>query len=259
MPFRAEEQPGVAPGASGSLHHVGPACYTWARPGTLKRPGPLTQAPFSEAPMPDSDGSTQVRRCLFCDAAMTPKPYEDNYRFRHRTYCGRRCAGTHQRQREVAERAPIKRQLDEARFWSKVDKSSGPDGCWLWTGSRISTGYGNVYYLGSMVLAHRLSLMLSGVDVQPSVFVCHKCDNPPCCNPAHLFLGTNADNVADMISKDRHSRGERNGHAKLSPESVSEIRRLRSDGATEIELSARFGVSRATISDISRRRSWTHI
>lgn len=89
-------------------------------------------------------------------------------------------------------------------FWSRVDQSGGPDACWTWTRRRDKNGYGIVSWKLKARRAHRMALQLSGVDIPNGMLVCHRCDNPPCCNPAHLFLGTAADNTRDMMSKGRN-------------------------------------------------------
>lgn len=105
-------------------------------------------------------------------------------------------------------------------FWSKVDKSGGPDACWPWTAHTRRRGYGCIRLPGRNVVAHRYAWALThGAEPTPDRFVCHRCDNPPCCNPAHLFLGDAAANMADMASKGRAATGDRHG-SKTHPERV---------------------------------------
>ena len=91
------------------------------------------------------------------------------------------------------------------RFWSKVDRSGGPDACWPWMAARNEHGYGVMRIEGRNVRAHRVSLTLAAgkSDPGPSVKVLHSCDNPPCCNPAHLRYGTQGDNIRDAIERGR--------------------------------------------------------
>lgn len=89
------------------------------------------------------------------------------------------------------------------RFWDKVDRSGGAAACWLWTGSQKPTGYGQVSLKGRVYLAHRVAWTLTHGAIPDGLGVLHHCDNPPCCNPAHLFLGSQGDNSADMVAKDR--------------------------------------------------------
>lgn len=96
------------------------------------------------------------------------------------------------------------------RFWARVDVR-GPDECWVWTGGRNSREYGVVWPRGSTNIgAHRLSWELANaVPIPAGLFICHRCDNPPCVNPAHLFLGTHQDNMRDAIAKGRMRYAER--------------------------------------------------
>lgn len=152
------------------------------------------------------------------------------------------------------------------RFWPKVEKTGG---CWLWTGSKDRDGYG-MFWDGVTMCpggtpyngrAHRWALEhIGAVQVPPDAFVCHSCDNPSCVNPAHLFVGSPADNSADMTSKGR-SAVARNRHAKVTPEIVEQIRAAykgRNDPPQRV-LAERFGISQVQVGKIVNGRCWAHI
>jgi hypothetical protein len=148
------------------------------------------------------------------------------------------------------------------RFWAKVDISP-EDKCWEWLGAK-SRGYGYTRdshrnYRGS----HRVAYELTYGPIPNGMLVCHRCDNPLCCNPAHLFLGTNQDNTSDMLAKGRFhntpSPGERNGNAKLTLEQVREIRRLATTGERTSNISSQFGVAMTTIRRITSGRYWRQV
>jgi predicted XRE-type DNA-binding protein len=153
-----------------------------------------------------------------------------------------------------------KRPLSE-RFWEKV-ATREDDACWNWTAFRNPKGYGlaHVAVGRSMVHAHRVAWELVNGPVQHGLVVCHRCDNPTCCNPSHLFLGSQADNVHDMVSKCRQRSGARPGRqtsaSKLTADMVEQIRARGQDGQRQREIAARFGVSQTTVSDVLRRRTW---
>jgi hypothetical protein len=161
--------------------------------------------------------------------------------------------------------------VDAARFWSKVAERANSDGCWLWTGAQNKRGYGIFRAHRKNLYAHRVAFALTERPVTSAVLVCHRCDNPPCCNPAHLFAGTPADNTADMVAKgrqikgdrqvfrmhpERAPRGERNAHAKLTWENVREIRRLHAIGVQGRTMTRMFGVNDSTVSKVIRGTSW---
>lgn len=137
-------------------------------------------------------------------------------------------------------------------FWENVHKRDSND-CWPWLGCRYSTGYGK-YETG---YAHRYALIDLGVDVRGK-FVCHSCDNPACCNPAHLFVGTQKDNMQDMTKKERQSRGSRRPLAKLTEDDVRIIR-FHSDGVSQTELAKRYDVAPSRISRIKSNKIWRHV
>lgn len=147
---------------------------------------------------------------------------------------------------------------DLERFWSKVNKG---EGCWLWVGKLNHSSYGRFWMEGREMMAHRYSFEITYSQIPDFLSVLHSCDNPPCCNPDHLFLGTIADNNFDMRSKDRHARGERHGHAKLSQEEVLEIRRLSREGIAHSQIRGMIGnkISRQSVSRILSGGRWAHL
>lgn len=139
-------------------------------------------------------------------------------------------------------------------FWDAVEKS---DGCWLWKRSRDLEGYGRLRVLGTFLKAHRVAYELSTGQDPAGLVVCHTCDNPPCCNPAHLFLGTVADNQRDMVEKGRGRNGEHNGRAKITREIADAIRAAyAAGGVTQQALAFRYGINQSHVSAIIRGANW---
>lgn len=143
-----------------------------------------------------------------------------------------------------------------SRFWEKVDASAGPDKCWQWTGAHDEHGYGRISrggHQGKVLRSPRVSWELHNGPIPEGMFVCHKCDNPPCVNPAHLFLGTAAENAADMDRKGRRNHPS----IKLSAEMAGAIRAAFADGdMTQQALAEQFGVSRPMVNMIINGRYW---
>ena len=150
---------------------------------------------------------------------------------------------------------------DADRFWSKVNVL-GPDDCWEWQSTCGRGGYGRFTLQGSAIFAHRLAWHLANGPIPGQLCVCHKCDNPPCCNPNHLFLGTQLDNIQDRTTKGRtvSLSGERHYGHKLTEADVIKIRQaLRSQTRIKKALAAKFGVTRQNIRRIEIGRTWKHL
>ena len=179
--------------------------------------------------------------------------------------------GSYPKYRKVAD--------PDKRFWSKVDKTPT---CWLWTGAPNAKGYGR-HGVGRfadgdqrMILAHRYSWELKNGAIQDELCVLHKCDTPACVRPAHLFLGTRAENNADMMAKgrqvmrgwaigrerhpERWPRGEAVAGSKLTEANVKQIRALYAAGGTSyVKLAKQFGVGRTAIECVVKRWKWAHV
>ncbi len=163
------------------------------------------------------------------------------------------------------------------RFWDKVDMST-PDQCWEWQAYRDRKGYGQFGLPGRRIgYSHRIAYALANGDLRDGQDECvlHRCDNPPCCNPHHLFVGSVADNNQDMRRKGRDARGPELGRAiaaglprgtkhhmaRLTPEVVIRARRLKREGLSHTQVWERLRppVTRAALADAIRGTTWTHI
>jgi len=150
------------------------------------------------------------------------------------------------------------------RFWRKVNKTAS---CWLWTGAKNEKGYGVAWDGKRTHMAHRVSFMLTQ-GYMPALCVLHHCDNPACVNPAHLFLGTRADNNRDMCAKGRHAkkkpgsqrRGAEHHAAKMTPDTVREMRREYAAGGISYSMLAqKYGLALGSTYRIVNREVWKHV
>jgi hypothetical protein len=164
-----------------------------------------------------------------------------------RKFCSKMCYFSYVRKPVVIKK----------RFWSLVE-IGGEEECWLYGGHLDKvTGYGEFSYTRrkgetKSVLAHRFSYRITRGKIPRGLFVCHSCDNPPCCNPRHLWVGTQFDNLADMTEKGRR-------FSKLKEEDIPAVFNLLRQGFTTVELGEMYEVAQGTISQVKLRRTWKHI
>ena len=186
------------------------------------------------------------KTCERCGAEFMPEAK----RFRlasweRRRFCGVECSGK-SAPRTVATDPSVRFQ----RFLDKKDS-----GCWEWTGATFN-GYGKFQVATKKsVSAHRYAYELANGPIPEGLFICHKCDNPPCCNPDHLFAGTPQENMDDMVSKDRSTHG-RSWHRKLNPD---DVRAIRKDARLSREIAADYNIAQPTVSLIKSRQIWKRV
>lgn len=150
----------------------------------------------------------------------------------------------------------------ETRFWGLVKKLTG-DGCWVWQGAtstHMHYGCMSLGQRGSVQYAHRISWELAQGPIPPGLCVLHRCDNPPCVRPGHLFLGTRRDNMADKVAKGRQPCGEKSGGVVLVEAQVMEILTAYATGEVPVlGLAREYGVEEATVRAIVNGQTWTHV
>ncbi len=150
---------------------------------------------------------------------------------------------------------------DIQRFWAKVDKSGGDDACWKWIGGKANKGYGAFRMGGKQMNASRATWLIVYGHINDGLQVCHHCDNPPCCNPKHLFLGTPKDNSQDMSRKGRFVvpglRGEQVVTHKLTNEQVHEMRQRYANGEMTYRMIVKeYGISQTQVGRIINGEAW---
>lgn len=147
-----------------------------------------------------------------------------------------------------------------SRLWSKVDKVSNQNGCWIWTRSKSKKGYGQFGIGRNQFLVHRILLTLKESRCIDGFLACHHCDNPSCVNPDHLWVGTTQENTLDMLKKGRSLKGEDHPMRTLNKDFVIKIRLLYEGGGhSHSTLAKMFSICPATIGKILRRERWKHV
>ena len=186
--------------------------------------------------------SLAPKNCAHCQGVFAPACLTSRF-------CSRDCFNT------------FRSDFSQDNFWDHVHKS---DGCWIWTSACNRRGYGVTAIRRKYMGAHKKAWILTNGPVPAGLYVCHHCDNPPCVRPDHLFLGTNMDNVHDMIDKGRVRNGEKHPQAKLTELDVMTIRAeykpAHGDGMSLArKLAEKYGVTAIHIWGIAHRKTWKHI
>lgn len=185
--------------------------------------------------------------CLYCFAALPPRTY---IRGAARKFCSSKCS---QRSRRTYHGGFITLPLGQ-RLWAQIQRGA-PDDCWPFTGGTTKFGYGQISYENHPRMAHRLVYEQMKGEIPDGQIVRHTCDNPPCCNPAHLILGSHADNARDKVERDRAARLWDISTTKLTDDQVLDIVRRFKDGEGSAILASEFGVTPGYVRDLASGRA----
>jgi hypothetical protein len=184
--------------------------------------------------------------CAHCNAEFDGRIRTD--RSDHRRFCSRQCSFAFH-------------QPTPEKFWANVSVRSD-DECWPWIGTTFYEGYGRTVYDGRVQGTHRIAWKLTNGPIPNGALVCHKCDNPPCCNPKHLFLGDDNANAQDKTIKGRNGvpKGTAHGMAQLTDEIVRAIRRLHATKKyTQRRIALMFNTTQANVALIVAHKTWRHV
>lgn len=241
----------------------------------------------------DDERKRLERPCALCGTRFVPR--SDSSRPAVQRFCSRSCSDAGRMRRSVdrtcetcgaAFRAYLstlkktgagrfcsmacRRETPQTLFERYVTRADDPDACWGWTGATDGKGYGRQYSyrLKHGAPAPRISWEIHVGPIPAGMYICHRCDNPICTNPRHLFLGTHADNMRDMHRKGRYPktkpspharRGSASPSAKLTEDDVRAIRVRFFDGATMTAIAREYRVDRQTIASILYHKTWRHV
>lgn len=200
----------------------------------------------------ESEMSTITQPCLVCGIPLRIFPSRAKKTVLR--CCSRKCKGIYDSQSKTGKALRDWREVLHA----KTDRRAANE-CWPWLGRKAASGYGVLDQNGKSKRAHRLAWELINGEVPPNMEVCHRCDHPWCVNPAHLWIGTHKDNMADASHKGRSSSmpGESNPSARLTEKEVAEIRAIyRPNVVTQAALGRKYGVSESAIWLIIHNQSW---
>lgn len=192
--------------------------------------------------------TSRVKICENCQSVFYKDVRYSAKYWQRQKHCSQRCAGQSWKRRCAEARAPI-----EQMFHAKYERG---EYCWNWTSTKDKDGYGLLFYQKKIYRANKLALQFAGTPVPDGYYACHKCDNPACVNPSHLYVGTPQQNSDDCRIRGRGQKGEKVHSAKLTE---ADVRLIRSSFETDEETGKRFGVSRSNISMIRSRRTWKHV
>lgn len=239
-PFRA-----IALGSSGPVREaIQTLCNEIEHLRYKKKRSPLG----GDARWPNLHPSGDHKSCGYCTTTILRKVDHTDDLWSQKKFCSGVCY-------QKGNAVPA-----DVRFWRRVSKDPGhgPNGdCWVWTGWVDREGYGKFMRSErSSTGAHRFAYEDTYGVIPDGYFVCHRCDTPACVRPDHLFLGTNQENVSDMVAKKRHRFGETFTRSKLTDTAVMDIRSSKASAAV---LADRYGVSKTTILQVRSGRTWRHV
>jgi HNH endonuclease len=218
---------------------IGPLCGMHRQ--RFKKQGSTQLATKTTKPLPT---------CKACKRVISSHHGRMRHQRRGYGFCSMKCSSTQHTEKAL--------KTTKIRFFSRLDLQ--PNECHVWNGQKNKTGYGLFSINGISRLAHRVAWQFANGPIPLGKLVCHSCDNPPCCNPDHLWIGTAADNTADMWSKGRAKvfarRGSSVNTAKLNAEKVAIIRASKLKAK---DLAKSFGVTAVQIYNIRSGRQWRHV